>query len=214
MPYVTVSDGKIQARKLEYNAVDHCNLSCKECSHFSPYMSAQSLSLETFEKDINRLAEVYKVERFRFVGGEPLLNRNILNYIKVVRKSGITDKIELATNGLLLNKSSDELVSAFDIISVSWYPHNMRDFDYLNECKKKCSRLNTRLSIEKISKFRTMQVGAQIQDAALVDDIYRTCMIAHTWFCQTFYDGHFYLCSRPIFTDQYLQKIEGTFTRT
>ena len=35
--------------------VDHCNLNCKGCGHFSPLASKSFLDLETFENDLRRL---------------------------------------------------------------------------------------------------------------------------------------------------------------
>ena len=34
--------------------VDHCNLNCKGCGHFSPLASKSFLDLETFENDLRR----------------------------------------------------------------------------------------------------------------------------------------------------------------
>jgi len=206
MPYVTVRDGIIHSRKIEYNLVDHCNFSCGECSHLSPHMKTASVSLTTFEADIKRLATVYRVERFRFVGGEPLLNPRILDYVKVVRDSGISPFIEIATNGVLLGRAADELFESVDRISVSWYPDSRSDERILESASDKCRIHKTEFRVERISKFRTMQVAGPIDDQRMVKDIYQSCMIAHTWYCQTFYDGRFYLCSRPIFTAQYLQR--------
>jgi hypothetical protein len=64
-----------------------------------------------------------------------------------------------------------------------------------------------RLYIEHIDRFRKTQTATPIEDEQLVGNIYRSCLIAHTWSCQTFYDGHFYLCSRPIYTDTYLGSV-------
>jgi hypothetical protein len=50
-----------------------------------------------------------------------------------------------------------------------------------------------------------MQLTEPIADPRLVGEVYRSCQIAHSWYCQTFLDGFFYLCSRPLFTATYLQ---------
>ena len=51
-----------------------------------------------------------------------------------------------------------------------------------------------------------MQVDQPIENQPLRNDIFASCEIAHSWYCQTFYEGSFYLCSRPIFTDAYLRQ--------
>ncbi|VAW84374.1 hypothetical protein MNBD_GAMMA16-1938, partial [hydrothermal vent metagenome] len=151
---------------------------------------------------------VYHAERFRFVGGEPLLNPHILDYVKVVRESGISSFIEIATNGVLLDRASDELFESVDRISVSWYPDPRSHERIIESAGEKCRRHKTEFRVERISKFRTIQVAGPIDDQRVVNDIYQSCMIAHTWHCQTFYDGRFYLCSRPIFTAVYLQRLD------
>lgn len=206
MPYVTVRDGKIHSRKLEYNLVEHCNFSCAECSHMSPHMQTASVPLDAFESDIKRLATVYHVERLRFVGGEPLLNSRILDYVQVARESGIGECIEIATNGVLLDRVPDELFARVDRISVSWYPDSRSHERILESAAKKCRHHGIEFRVERIARFRRMQVAGPIDDRRMVNDIYRSCMIAHTWYCQTFYDGQFYLCSRPVFAAAYLQR--------
>jgi hypothetical protein len=61
--------------------------------------------------------------------------------------------------------------------------------------------------VDFIDRFRRMQVRAPIAEEALVQGIFNSCLIAHTWGCQTFYDGRFYLCSRPIYSDAFLEKL-------
>jgi hypothetical protein len=169
-------------------------------------MQAASMSPDNFKSDIRRLATVYRVERLRFVGGEPLLNPGILEYVQVARESGICRYIEIATNGTLLDRVPEELFSRVDRISVSWYPDSRSDESILEYAAEKCRYHGVEFRVERIARFRRMQVAGPIHDQMMVNDIYRSCMIAHTWYCQTFYDGQFYLCSRPVFTASYLRR--------
>ena len=205
MPNFSIIDGKILARKLEYNVVDHCNLRCSECSHLSPYQKSGGIPVETFQRDLERLAAVYKVERFRFVGGEPLLARQLPQFASIVRASGVSKEIEIATNGVLLNRISDDTLSAFDKVSVSLYPTKQTEAIDWNLTRKRFEDLGISLKVEQISRFRTMEVSAPL-DPEEANKIFNSCLIAHTWGCQTFYDGFFYLCSRPIFLKRYLEK--------
>jgi organic radical activating enzyme len=205
MPFVAESAGRLHAPKIEYNLVDHCNLSCRECSHLSPFLRAHSLPLGTFTRDINRLAEVYRVQRFRFVGGEPLLNKEICAFVRAARASGIAREIQVVSNGTLLNAISDELLTLIDSIALSLYPRFKPTDEQLRAIRERCERAGVRLAVEHIDRFRKTQTATPIEDEQLVGDLYRSCLIAHTWSCQTFYDGRFYLCSRPIYTDTYLR---------
>jgi hypothetical protein len=40
----------------------------------------------------------------------------------------------------------------------------------------------------------------------LAKRVFDSCQIAHSWYCQTFFDGMFYMCSRPLFTGPYRDK--------
>jgi organic radical activating enzyme len=204
MPFVSISKGRIQAQKLEYNLVDHCNLACRECSHFSPFLRAHALPLATFVRDLTRLAQVYHVQRLRFVGGEPLLNDDICAFVAAARESGITRDIEVVTNGVLLARVSDELLEGIDSLAVSVYPDRRPDDALLERTRERCRQFSVRMRVEWIDKFRKTQTATPVDDPQLLDGIFRSCLIAHAWSCQTIYDGSFYLCSRPIYTDTYL----------
>jgi organic radical activating enzyme len=206
MPFVAEKAGYLRSHKLEYNLADHCNLSCRECSHLSPYMRKRFPSADGFERDLFRLAQVYRVHRFRFVGGEPLLNREILRFVQMVRRSGIATEVEVVTNGLLLERLDEELLQHLDSICVSAYPAAGDLTRVLRSTQQRCRRHGVRLTVEHIDRFRRMQLPGPNADQALVETIFKSCLIAHTWSCQTFYEGFFYLCSRPIYTASYLDK--------
>jgi GTP 3',8-cyclase len=206
MPFVAEKDGLLYGHKLEYNLVDHCNLACRECSHLSPYVRKNSVPFATFERDLRRLVEVYRVQRFRFVGGEPLLNREIVRFAQAVRASGIAAEIEVVTNGVLLDRLDEQLLRCIDMISVSVYPAAGDLTQAVRSAQRLCRRHGVRLKLEHIDRFRRMEVPSAMTDASVVEGVFKSCLIAHTWSCQTFYSGYFYLCSRPIYTDSYLQK--------
>jgi len=170
-------------------------------------MAKKSQLLEQFIADLSRLAQVYRVRRFRFVGGEPLLHKKIVDFVRAVRKSGLADVIEVVSNGVLLDRAPDELFQEIDSLSVSWYPDPNFGDGILDRANVKCQQFGTRFRVHRINRFRRMQVSQAITDEKLVEDIYRSCQIAHTWNCQTFYDGNFYLCSRPLYTKGYRRRI-------
>jgi cyclic pyranopterin phosphate synthase len=198
MPFVSIAGGRIQAQKLEYNLVDHCNLSCRECSHLSPFLRAHALPLQTFTRDLTRLAQVYRVQRLRFVGGEPLLNDDICDFVAAARASGIAHDIEVVSNGVLLERVSDELLDGIDSLAVSLYPDKHPGEELLANTRSRCEKSGVRMRVEHIDRFRKTQTVVPIDDPKLLDGVFRSCLIAHAWSCQTIYDGRFYLCSRPI----------------
>jgi organic radical activating enzyme len=207
MPIVSIDRGKIRSLKIEYNMTEHCNYGCDQCSHLSPYMAKKDSSFDDFKRDLAALARVMRVHRFRFVGGEPLLHRRLLEHVAAVRASGFATEIQVCTNGAMLDRTPDEVLAAIDTLTVSWYPDPGCDRAKIDRAVERCKRLGTRVGVLRVDRFRRMQVARPIEDRKLVQDIYDTCEIAHTWYCQTFYEGRFYLCSRPIFTGAYLGKL-------
>src|SRR3954451_24214088 len=193
MPLVRIEGDKIRSLKIEYNLTDHCNYGCDECSHFSPYLTRKESSLEGFKKDLEALAQVIRVYRFRFVGGEPLLHRDILGHIAALRESGIAGEVQICTNGALLDRVPEAVFAAIDSLSISWYPDPRCDQAKVDRAVSACERVGTRVGVHKIDTFRQMQVGRPLTDRALVQEVYNSCHIAHRWYCQTFYEGRLYL---------------------
>ena len=118
---------------LEIHLVDHCNLNCKGCCHFSPIAEKFELNITDFEKDIKRLSELIhgKLDRLILLGGEPLLNHNINEIIKIARYYFPNTEIQILTNGILLLKESADFFLTCKTnniqINITEYPIN---FDY------------------------------------------------------------------------------------
>lgn len=121
----------IPQRNIEYIEVslaEHCNLSCKGCSHFSPLAKEEFMDIKIFEKDIKRISELsrQRIKRLQLMGGEPLLTPNIIDFMRVSRSYLPQTRIAIITNALLLNSRPDEFWQAckrFNIaIEVTKYP--------------------------------------------------------------------------------------------
>lgn len=95
---------------IEVNINKNCNLKCKGCDHFAPIAEADTLELDVFERDMKRLADVMAghIHRIILLGGEPLLNKNLLDYVKIARGCIPRTELFIATNGTLIGKMSEE----------------------------------------------------------------------------------------------------------
>lgn len=126
--------------RFEVNLADHCNLNCQCCDHFSPLAKPAFLDFEQYERDVRRLAELseHKMERATLLGGEPLLNDRLIDYIRVTREAYPQAHIAVFTNGLLLDKWGKErglweVVNEYDVeFNVTVYPIDV-DFDPVKE---------------------------------------------------------------------------------
>lgn len=98
-------------RYMETHVMNGCNLRCKGCSHFSNLFEPDDMvEFDEFKKDIYRLSEVCNILVFRLLGGEPLLNKNLIAYLSVVKEAFADTDVHIATNGLLITKCSDALL--------------------------------------------------------------------------------------------------------
>lgn len=91
---------------IEVNLADHCNLNCQMCDHFAPLAKPTFLDVDSFRKDMIRLAELTNnhIDIMKLQGGEPLLNDNCIEFIKITRELFPKTIIFFFTDGLLLKK--------------------------------------------------------------------------------------------------------------
>lgn len=93
--------------------VSHCNTSCSFCSHRQnpdgiEIFKMPSLSLSEFSQIIGFLSSNSKIiigeSATRIIEGEPLLYRDIIPLLSMVRKKYPKAPIQLTTNGIMLDK--------------------------------------------------------------------------------------------------------------
>ena len=91
---------------IETDIIHSCNLNCRGCSHFSPLYGkdAPQKSLAEFERELQRLQEVFEIDTFRIMGGEPMLRDDFMDFMLLTKKYFPNTRIELATNGTLIEK--------------------------------------------------------------------------------------------------------------
>lgn len=92
---------------LEFHLTDHCNLNCKGCAHYSPMASDHYADLYQLEKDLQRLAQLFRnIRLIRLMGGEPLLHPDVDRFIRTTRSAFPKSRIGIVTNGILLPQAS------------------------------------------------------------------------------------------------------------
>lgn len=152
---------------LEVHLVEHCNLNCSGCSHFSNLAEKQFTDINVFEKDLKLLSELsqQKIERLHLMGGEPLLHPQTIDFMKISRKYFPEITIYFVTNGVLFANTKDEFWEAckeYDIeVRPTKYPlninyeigeekakeHNVK-YIYYNEAKQVKTSLHFALDLE------------------------------------------------------------------
>ena len=112
-------------REINYmrlSVTDRCNLRCRYC------MPAEGVP-PTSHTDILRYEELLRVaqaavslgiDRFKVTGGEPLVRRGIMDFIRSLKSLPGVKQVTLTTNGLLLPSLLDGLLDAgLDAVNIS-----------------------------------------------------------------------------------------------
>ena len=104
---------------LEFHLADHCNLNCKGCDHFSPIAEKRFADLNDYKRDIKQLQRLFsKVDTIALMGGEPLLNPQIVSFLFATRSCFSEANVVIRTNGILLPQMSETFWNTCRICSV------------------------------------------------------------------------------------------------
>lgn len=190
-----------------------CNLKCRACSHFSNLAPTDLLAdLAVFERDLRRLRELLPViHMIRLLGGEPLLHPELEQFLRTARSCYPDADIRIVTNGLLLPKAPEALLSAVKAldagIDLSLYPPtaHMRDqIDALLNDKG----IRHRYTPPILEFRRRMNLAGQGD----IERNFRTCVVGNQ--CHYLYNGKLSACPAPsvisIFNECYGTEIDGS----
>ncbi|MFZ2630632.1 MAG: radical SAM protein [Desulfosalsimonadaceae bacterium] len=194
-----IQNGIIYTKRLEINVVHHCNLSCRGCSHLSPRLPKYFVSPDKLLCDLTVLSKYCRPERISLIGGEPLLHPDLPEIMNIVRKSGISDKIRVVTNGILLNRMPDQFWKNVDEVVVSLYPNHPMQVKDLAVFKKHTKKFATSIELRYQDHFSEAFLETCNANDALVKRIYQTCTAPRAACCHTLYEGYYYKCPKSVF---------------
>ena len=197
-----VEDNKVFTRAIEINAVHHCNLSCRGCSHSAPISSKKINDPKTIKEDLTYLAKYLKCETVRIVGGEPLLHPKLDELLKVIKQSNICENICLVTNGILLDKINNDALLNIDKIEISLYPIQQEIINKINQEAIKLKNAGKKVTILEYSSFREAISRLKTDDKNIINRIYDTCQIAHFLRCITIENGRLYRCPQSMIYEE------------
>lgn len=95
---------------LEIQAVEHCNLNCASCTHFSPLAEPRFVDKNMFFCQLQKANSIFSghCRSLKVMGGEPLLHPEISELLALARQAMPYVKLTLQTNGILLTSLGDE----------------------------------------------------------------------------------------------------------
>jgi len=111
---------KILIDKLEFYITNVCNLTCNGCNRYNNYKFSGWQSWEEAEPILKRWAEKIDIQHPVILGGEPLLNPDIVKWIQGVRKLWPNHGgVQVQSNGTRIDCVND-LAAALNPDSGNW----------------------------------------------------------------------------------------------
>lgn len=192
---------------VEANIVDGCNLNCKACTHFSPLFKTNEIyPLENFRRDVRQLAKYCDILTFRLIGGEPLLLKNLDEYVKVARQYLPNTDLRIATNGLLIPSLPQKILDTirenkfkFD---VTLYPPTVKIFDKIKDV---CTANRILCTIFPVGDENEFTVIMSLHGDNDPTKSQANCINAN---CRFLRDGKLYKCPLDALSYRFAEKFE------
>lgn len=121
-------------KKIYIETTNICNLSCNFCPKTSRKLGF--MSKEDFKKIIDKV-KVYTNHIYLHLMGEPFLNKNLRDFLLIAEEANL--KVNITTNGTLINEAKDILISSKALRQVNLSLHsfeandnNIDFYEYIN----------------------------------------------------------------------------------
>lgn len=195
--------------RLVVHIVDHCNLNCKGCTHFSNISEPAFVDVDDFARDFKRLSEVFSgITELYLMGGEPLLHPRVNEFIRIARTAFPHANLKLLTNGLLLPKMDDEFFQTLAdnriILSIDLYPVNLK----LDWIKAKCAAFNIKLELWE-ARDEFFKLPIDLTGSQNAEHSFKSCGPISN--CVLLKAGRLYPCAYTAYSDIFMKrfKVEG-----
>ena len=124
-----IEDTRIVVDKIEFYITNVCNLTCKDCNRYNNYNFKGWQDWNDYKDIYAEWAKRIDIKHIVLLGGEPLLNPSICDWILGIKE--LWREVQIVTNGTHLNLVPD----LYDIIKKtrSWVQvsiHNVHDLEH------------------------------------------------------------------------------------
>lgn len=194
---------------LEFRIADHCNMNCKACVDYAALVTKPHFAnLENFIKDFEQLHKfIDDIKLIRIMGGEPLLNPEVCEYVKLSRRLYPLANIVLVTNGLLIPKMSDEFFDTLRTcnvrIQISLYPPMATKIDSVKKIMDD-KHVGYHIITDNNNPITKFFINQTLKPHDREREIFYTCGSAN---CHNLWEGKLLACPRPsavkFFNDYY-----------
>jgi hypothetical protein len=150
------------------------------------------------ERDLSMATNIIHFEKYNLVGGEPTLHPKLMKLVRIVRRSGIADWLEITTNGQGARRWPNAVYQEVDELIVT--PYKLSDGDCMHLADK-CAQYGTTLQWHPV--ILTYAAYKQEHSPDRAEQLYRTC-----WYNinrHVIDEGYFYRCCVGRFIPAMLQ---------
>lgn len=174
---------------IEHHIVDHCNLNCAGCSHFSPLAQPWIEDFETFKLDFKQLYNITNgdIRIIRLMGGEPLLHPLFDQFVAFTCELFKKSQVQIVTNGILVGEKYDQLKDLSDKyknFSICISSYGLK----LNE-----ERISHLPRVRRDDKTSLYNIGLDLEGGLNSSRAFEACDL-HTYHWYYFQNGCFYPC--------------------
>lgn len=188
---------------LEFHVVDHCNLNCTACEHYSGLMKEKKYTdFDSWKKDLEKLHEYTNdIGIIRLLGGEPLLHEDLDKFLYVTRALYPFSNIMIVTNALLIKSMPQKLIDAIHQNNISIY------ISFYPPLEKKMPEIEDFLQQQNINYAKTPLIKQFTKKQLLtphnsMKESFDNCNQSH---CNNLYEGKIAACFLP-FTTHYFNE--------
>jgi len=176
---------------LDLNVVENCNFRCTSCSHVSPLNSPWSMPLDMIERDLSALKPFVQFQAINVLGGEPLLHKEIVEVLRLVKRIGVHVRhMVVITNGSLLVRMPEDFWNELDYLQISIYAK--LDLANVELAKRKSDQYQFGLGTTVFTHFHKQFRTIPNDGSHFMSCHWRTN-------CHTVHRGHFALCPQSLF---------------
>lgn len=172
----------------ESNITLACQNRCVSCNHFVPLQKPWFVEPADVARDLAMATKVMHFGIYNTVGGEPTLHPRIVDILRIIRESGITNRVEITTNGQHSERWPEELYASIDDLIVTPYKLTAEERQRITEG---CKRHKVRLEWHQCAIF-TYAGYKQPRPEGVTWDMYRNCWYAANR--NVIDGGYFYRC--------------------
>jgi organic radical activating enzyme len=203
--YARGADGRVRVEAFELHVAEHCNLRCANCCNMSPLVGEKLLSVAEVESFTRRMAQVLVADVVKIMGGEPLLHPELPAVLRVLRESGIGDRVRLFTNGLLLSAMPEAFWEALDELTISNYTSAPVKPAILAMVRERARRHDFVLNVKPVDEFTQVLSPRYEHDRERTQRTFERCWLRHR--CLVVRDRRFYMCTRAAYADDFLRRV-------